>query len=130
MRRARKLNKGELTMPNVTGDARQDLVILRQIFIGGLKTTIDDRVSIQSKRVAGDRHRRSLGRLAIERKVGKANEALGVMLLSALGLHHLATEEVVERRKAARRRMAPGVALNRRQPLRGKLRRYRIGADL
>src|SRR5215472_9752122 len=52
------------------------------------------------------------------------------MLLRVWRLHQVARQEIIEGRKAAGVRMAPGIALHRGKPLGGKLRRGRAHPDL
>src|SRR4051812_44457006 len=76
-----------------------------------------------------DRTRLPLGGLVVAGQIGKPDQALGVMILAIRRFHQIAADKIIERRKSTCRRMAPGVAFDRRKALAGQLRTHRIHAD-
>src|SRR5216684_3246809 len=107
---ASELDKSELTVRNLGGNACKNFVKLRQIFWQGLTAPIDDGTCAQTKLRPVDRNRRNVGRLIIDRKIWQPDQLFGIVIRGAFGFHEIAADEVIDRRKSAGNGMSPGGA--------------------
>src|SRR5205085_12318271 len=108
---AEMANEDELAIAGFARDAREDLVMLRQILEQRLRAPIGRCVRPQPELLAGDRRGRQREGLVVESGVGKLHQLFDVMVLAVDRLDQFAAEEIVEGRKAAGLRMADVAAL-------------------
>src|SRR6266700_7160212 len=69
-------------------------------------------------------------RLIVNGKIRQPDQPFGIMVVRALRLHQIATEEVIDGWKSAGDRMAPGAALRCGKPHTCELRRDTVHSDL
>jgi hypothetical protein len=93
------------------GDARENLVVLRQVFWQRLRAPIDRGVPAQSELGATDLNRRDIDRLVVDGKIGQPDQLLRIVHLFISRFHEIAADEVIDGRKTAGDRMPPGRAL-------------------
>ena len=111
------------------GDTREDFVELRQVFGQRLRAPINHGISPQPEFAPSYWSRYDVDRLVMDGKIGQSNQFFRIMRVGVRRLHQVAAEKIVDGRKSARDRMAPGRALHRRKAHRRELRRHLVHPD-
>src|SRR6476660_3881290 len=127
---AEMANEDELAIAGLVRDAREDLVVLRQILEQRLRAPIGRRIRPQPEFLAGDRRRRQRQRLVVKAGVGELHPLFDVMVLAVGGLDQFAAEERVEGRETAGLRMTDVAALHWGEAERRQLRGLGAHADV